>query len=314
VRIFDKFAQFVLHSRLRAVVMAVFFVFLPLFRPFGWAVLGLVTLRKGAIEGGFVLIVLGLFLVSMGLQVEKFASQEALEQTSSVVLWLSTAGLLLSGVLVWFFALILRQYASWSKVLQAGLWGSVFIIACAHIIHPDLASWWVPVVEDSLRHMQKMFKTKLPPITEFSALAGTVMTGMQIVMALLVSLLSLLIARWWQASLYNPGGLGQELLQARLGIAETGLLGVLALLMLTEVSVLGKAIAVDLIPVVGAIFILAGICLVHRFLAVMKRPWMGVIIFYGLIPIVGFRNMMFLLISLAVIDSWVNLGGRFIKR
>jgi hypothetical protein len=182
-------------------------------------------------------------------------------------------------------------------------------------MYPELIAFWIPIVKDNLLRMQTQFpEMKLSSADTLSAQAAKVMTGAHILITLLASLLSLLIARWWQASLYNPRGLRQELLQIRFGVLETVLLGVVALFALTDISATGKAIAIDIIPVIGILFVLAGLSLVHRFIAIVKKPWVGVLIFYGLLLVVEFRYMILLLVSLALVDSLINLNARLIKR
>jgi len=316
MRILDRIAQFVLQSRLRACITTILLVFLPPLRWAGWAILGFVTLRQGSRDGGVILASIAVFVLGMGIATIHWASPETLPANIPVsMMWFGIVELVLSGFVVWGFALILRQTVSWTRVLQVAVWVGVAVLALIHLFYPDITAWWAPFIKENMLRMQKALPELLTSdkIAQVSEQAAKVITGVHLSILVFLGLFSLFLARWWQASLYNPGGLRPELLQIRLGVRETVLLGVIILFIFTDISAMGTAIAMDCAPLIGLIFVLAGISLVHRLMNMIQKPWIGLLLFYGLL-VFETRYVVLVLISLAVIDSGVNVSSRLIKR
>jgi hypothetical protein len=304
--ILNRYTQFLLQSRFRAAALAAILMFFPIVRWVGWAILSLVTLRKGTAEGGVVLMGIVLSMIIMGVVV--FNVQELPAGASVTVVLFSVVGIVLTSVWVWILSNVLRQYATWSSVLRVALWTGLGLITIAHIAYADVTAWWMPLIKDNLVHMQaSMPEVKFSPaILERIA---AVMTGGYVAFTLLAVLFSVLIARWQQARLYNPGGLRQELVAIRLGKLEVALAIVMALWI-----VMGdKVLVIDLLPVISLIFVLAGLSVAHWLMALLKKPWIAVVVFY-VVWVLLFRYMMLVLISLALLDGVVNIRERLIKR
>lgn len=204
-------AEYVMTGRRQAIIIVLLCGFFPLLYYFSAAVVGLVTLRKGRSEG---LMVLLWALLPAGMM-------WAMGDTSLVFLALGTYGL----------ALALRQTESWQLVLLAATAiGLVTQLSLA--LQPGYLAQIELVVNDGLQAQLSQ------------AGQGTGITAQQWI-DLLVSfygayhafmvVICLMIARWWQALLYNPGGFRQEFHNLRvdpramallLGLILAGLLGV----------------------------------------------------------------------------------------
>ncbi|MFU8797733.1 MAG: hypothetical protein ACNA7Y_03435 [Gammaproteobacteria bacterium] len=304
INIFKKFAEFILQSRFGAILTVVFLVFLPLFRWAGWTVLGLVTLRKGALEGSFVLAGVVLSVIVAGFLMSINPLPPGMSRDLMVF---GMAGILATGLWVWILANVLRNTASWSRVFQVVMWVGLSVVALVQLIYPEVAvTWWLPIVKENLVRMQK----SLPEMTISDGLStkiATLMTGGYATLTLLAALFGLWVARWLQALLYNPGGLGQELMTIRLGVLEAAI----AVMITLWIMMGDEALVIGFVPVIGLVFIVAGFSLVHRLLGMMKKPWIGAAAFY-IILFVLFRYMIFFLISLALIDAVVNVRKRLL--
>ena len=117
---------------------------------------------------------------------------------------------------------------------------------------------------------------------------------------------SLLLARWWKASLYNPGGFRTEFHGLRFDVSAAA---VLVLLML-GVSSLGV-----MYRPWGALFgiplSLAGLGLVHARAAQRGQGAMYLTVFYLLWIL--FDAVKVIVIGLAVADSWIDFRSRWNK-
>ena len=127
---------------------------------------------------------------------------------------------------------------------------------------------------------------------------------MQVAVLLLGNLFSLLVARWAQALLYHPDGLRQELYNIRLGVVAVAVLGLIVL-----GSMGGVAAAIDSLPVILLIFVVAGLSLVHAFFAAINQK-LWLVVFYGLL-VVLFPYMIGLLVILALLDLVVEFTPSF---
>ena len=101
--------------------------------------------------------------------------------------------------------------------------------------------------------------------------------------------------------LYNPGQLRPELKAVRLSLWD-----VLIFLVIGLLSFLGVAMAQDALPVIGLIFLLAGLSVFHAVMGLKNVTNKWIFLFYVL-GVVFFPYVAIALILLAFIDSVVNL-------
>nr|WP_255771967.1 hypothetical protein [Microbulbifer guangxiensis] len=122
----------------------------------------------------------------------------------------------------------------------------------------------------------------------------------------ITAVLALVVGRWWQAMLDNPGGFRQEFHQLRLPLplAAVGWVVWVYGLMTEDYAFWGAVIAFPLM--------VAGIALIHWLVA--RREWGNgplVVMYIALVivalPLAG------LLCTLALIDSWIDIRGRVAK-
>nr|WP_246395224.1 hypothetical protein [Microbulbifer rhizosphaerae] len=118
--------------------------------------------------------------------------------------------------------------------------------------------------------------------------------------------LALVLGRWWQALLYNPGGFRQEFHQLRmpLPLAAAGMLLWVFGLVSEGLVFWGAVVAFPMV--------VAGIGLIHWLVA--RRGWgrgplvaLYVMLVIAALPLAGF------LCGLALIDSWIDIRGRAAK-
>ena len=114
-----------------------------------------------------------------------------------------------------------------------------------------------------------------------------------------------MLARWMQASLFNPGGFQNEFHQLRIGHKVTLIL--IGFMVLTSFGII--------IPESWLVYftlplIFSGIALVHAVCAQRQYPVLVLVVFYVLflLPVT-----LQLVVLLAVIDSWYDFRGRVKK-
>ena len=132
-----------------------------------------------------------------------------------------------------------------------------------------------------------------------------IITGAVTVFLLSISLGNLFLARWCQASTFNPGGLRSELYQIRLPTVDAIIFAVLLLGLLTGIDLIW-----DLVPIICFPFVIASLSLIHRVASVSKKWWLWLGIFYLLL--IGFFPIMLkVLVLLALTDSVFDIRARY---
>ena len=119
----------------------------------------------------------------------------------------------------------------------------------------------------------------------------------------MIALLSL--ARWCQSSLYNPSGFRNEFHSLRFP-AQISLVVVL----MVFVCLIFKDRLGVWIPLLGAPLLIAGLGFVHWIFAKTETSVYWVVGFYAML-LVFFQIFYPMLTSLAILDSFLNLRGRY---
>ncbi len=121
------------------------------------------------------------------------------------------------------------------------------------------------------------------------------------------ALVALLVSRWWQALLYNPGGFGSEFRQTRMNSA-----GAIALAVVVLAGWLQGADYRPWAELLSLPLLLAGLALLHHIAAVrgLGTIWLGMI-YVGLVI---FSPLNMVIIGLAVADSTINIRSRIAAR
>jgi hypothetical protein len=179
-------------------------------------------------------------------------------------------------------------------------------VILSHIFVPDLSQIWAKYFAAYLQTVkqQSTFAFDIKGMQNNAGLVLKIATGLQVTLLLIVDFFILAVARWSQARLYNPGGIHQELQSVRLDNLTVAIFAGVILL-----SLIGWAPAIDSLPVVLLIFLLAGVSLVHGILVAMKKTTIWLVVFYLLLVLL-FPYLGSLLIIAALVDCWFNLRNR----
>jgi hypothetical protein len=216
--------------------------------------------------------------------------------------------LVLSGALG--LAAILRGSVSWTWVLMCSVpLGLVYGLALGAVFGEPITA----MAGELSRLMPQILGDVHGRLTadeqqRLSSLLAPVLTGLMAALLQLLSLLSLMLARYWQAALYNPGGFGQEFRVLRLPP--------LAMLVLLVGMLVGPNLGLQLAmlaPLCSVPLAVAGIAALHGLVAVgaLGRFWL-----VGLyVTLLVFAQLVYpLLVVLAIIDSLIDFRGRLARK
>jgi len=257
---------------------------------FGWisaAAVALVTLRQGVASGGW--------LVFWALL------------PAVVVSWLSGdpgSVLLLLGVFV--LAVVLRATVNLALAVAASALVGLISGGGLLLIGADFLAQLVEVFAALLEQLQSNVATEESMDLVLSAPSTVQIAGILAAGNAVTAVFSLLLARYWQALLYNPGGFREEFHALRLPPLWTTGLGLLALAVWAqEPWVSGWALVVS-VPLM-----FCGFSLVHAYAAASGRGVSSLVIFYLLWlfvdPVKG------LLLGCVVADAWIDFRRRWVR-
>lgn len=203
-------------------------------------------------------------------------------------------------------ALLLRSQNAWPRVMLCSVGvGLLYAVALGEVFGEPIAAL-ATELQKMLPSMlsQAYEQLSLEERTQLEALLIPVLTGLLAALLQIVTLLSLMLGRYWQALLYNPGGFGLEFRALRF----TPLLAMLLLAGMLFGSSLGAEMAA-LAPLCSVPLVFAGIAMLHGMVAMgrMQRFWL-----VGLyVTLVLFMQVVYpLLAVMAIVDSLFDFRGR----
>jgi hypothetical protein len=259
------------------------------------AAVGLVTLRQGARPG---MLLLGSSTLASGL-----IAWPALGNP-----WVGLGILLVLWVPIWGLATILRATRSLNLTAQLAALGGLVVVLVVHLTVGDPALYWRELIEPLRQSLLSDGLVEAEASQVLFARLAQWMTGAFAAALVLQYLVSLFLARAWQAQLYNPGGFGAEFKALRVG----SLVGGLFVLFLAW-GLLAKGLGLDLAPVLGLLLLLQGLAVIHR-LRELRNANQGWLVALYVLLVFFMPQMVLLLISLGLIDLWADIRARVEQR
>lgn len=276
-------AEFILRGRLQALIVALVGSFFPLISS---AAIALVSLSKGAKEGILLFLWISLALV-------------LIQQAGSENPLLTAVSIASLGIMV-VAATVHKVLASWQWTLLAIVVAAVIISLAFGILMGSSVTSLVAAAQEMLANVRNQEQdTQLSIELTESILLGLVATILAI-----GSMMSLMLARWWQAGIYNPGGFQKEFHSFTIEVKVAVLLVAIVLTgqLLPNSSQIWTELAA--LPL-----LVAGIALVH--FAVKQfgqgKQWLA-FVYVGMIML-G-KPVTLILVVLGLTDSLIDLRSR----
>ncbi|WP_148861846.1 hypothetical protein [Marinobacter fonticola] len=276
-------AQFAMRGPLQASGVAAVATAVPLLFWIGAAVVGLVILRLG---------------LSQGLNVGLWALLPALGWS-----WFGndpTALFVLVQVVV--MVAVLRTTTSWEKTLLTGSGLALATGVLLPVLFPQLLKDLVDTGVAFYRQYNPDVASELGGRLE--EVVGRVMNASMAGTYLLIAVVVSLLARSWQAKLYNPGGFRTEFHALRLG-RPVAVLCVAAMIIAPVLGVNPVLVSWS----AGLPLLVAGLAMIHGIVGIRKMSVQWLVLFYIALVLLS-PSLMLLLLLLAFVDSWLNFRGR----
>lgn len=266
-------AEFVMKGRRQAIIAVMLLGCIPLLNFLSAVIVALVVLRKGLQEAGFVLV-----WAILPIGVWAMAGDPV-----PLIVLLGICGL----------ASLLRETESWEFTLLAAI-----AVGASVEIYLRLQPAVLDLVFQQLESYLETNNLQGIPIEDLREL----MTSFIGAVYMFFSVVLLMLARWMQASLYNPGGFQVEFHGLRIE-QKVGLL-LVGLMLLANFGVL--------IPSAWSVYLIlpllfSGVALIHAMVARKKLSSMWLAAFYAFLVMPVVVNMVVLL---ALVDSWYDFRAR----
>ena len=285
-------AEYAMSGRRQAILVAVLFGLVPLLYILSAAVVALVVLRRGLQEG---IIVLLWALLPAGLY------------------WLGGSRVpLIVLVAVTLLASLLRNTQSWQRVLL----GATVLGLVLQLSLPLQTDYLAGFEEQAKQVLDARMEAGLPPVQipengqivdATPAQAVALLLSLYGASCLLQFTIALIVARAWQARLYNPGGFRQEfhglridprLMAVMFGIVIAGIYGIPPL--------------AGLLSLFCVIPMLIGVAVIHSVVASLKLGVIWLIVTY-LVLVLMSPVMMPLVVMLGFTDTVIDIRKRLKK-
>lgn len=222
----------------------------------------------------------------------------------------------LTNVLTWALALVLKWEKNWSILLQLTALFGVLVVSIIHLIYPEVATFWGETLTTSYQYAHHTLITFQPEpqndlkqTTEAIQLFKYIATGIFVVCMLGNAIIQLIVASWWQNAVFKTANLQKALHHIRL----TPLAGGLFIICLVFFY-LGNPLVLDILPIPTVLFAAAGLSLIHYMagLARSSLSWFLLAVFY--VTLFGFMPrstiLIFLLALLGFADIWLDVRYR----
>ena len=266
-------AEYVMTGRRQAIIAVMLLGLIPLVNLLNPAVVGLIALRKGLQE---VVVIFAWAILPLG----------AWAVAGDVVPLIMLIGI--TGL-----AVLLRETESWAFTLLA----AIAVGVCVEVYFR-----LQPAVIDALMQQLDLYLQASNPQGLQIEEVRDVMLSVIGAVYMFLSIVLLMLARWMQAVLYNPGGFKQEFHNLRVEQKVA-----LALIVIMLLSSLGIVVPEAWVLYFVLPLLFSGIALTHAVVAKKKLSSMWLVTFYILLmlPVV-----VQILVLLALVDSWYDFRSR----
>jgi len=203
-------------------------------------------------------------------------------------------------------AALLRAGQSWNRVLLYSIaLGLVYGVLLGSLFREPIELFAKEIAKILPQMLDGLYQQlKVEERARLEGLIAPVLVGLMAALLQAASVMALMLGRYWQAALYNPGGFGREFRAVRLPLAVA--LGLLALILVgpnfgTELAMLTPLCTIPLV--------FAGLAVIHGLVAQKRLAKFWLVGLY--VTLLLFMQLIYpLLVVLAIVDSLIDFRGR----
>jgi hypothetical protein len=261
------------------------------------ATVALVTLRRGAVEGLLVLICSS---VAAGVLGVLLLGNYFFALGYSLVLWIP----------VWLISIVLREGRQLSRALVFAVSLGVLFIIGFYWYKSEPAAMWYNILITMAAPMLNAPEVPVEQVKQSISVFSHYMTGVIAAGSVSGLLLGLLLARWWQSVLYNPGGFRKEFLAVNMQpiYAAASVCIVIAALVLPGML---AEMSWNITVLLFVLYVFIGTAVMHVLLSTMRAKRFLLPLFYIVIFMIPHALLPVAFVGLS--DAWLNLRKKFLN-
>lgn len=297
-------ATFILRGPSQAILAivgtAVLAMMLPPLSVLSGAAIALITLRDGPRAGAIVMSGSTVFVMLLAYMSLGNVLPGAV---FFAVLWLP----------LWVLGWVLRDTRSLALATAgAGMLGIVGVLAVYAMVG-DVGAWWQQILMNLFEPAMAAGGPMADRATVEAILSdlSRIMTGIAAAGMSLNAVMSLYLARAWQAQLYNPGGFREEFHALRLGQGLALVSLVFIALSLLPLGVVGH-MAGEIVIVILSLYVLQGLALLHAIVAQRGLHVAWLVVTY-LVVLFVMPHLIVMIAVAGLIDTWADFRQRLAK-
>ncbi|MCX7067190.1 MAG: hypothetical protein NTW85_05805 [Methylococcales bacterium] len=293
-------AAFIMRGRMQAILVASLLTWVspfihPLIKPFviivSFATIALVTLRRGALEGFYILFA-ATAVAALGALLVGGYDFFIVMLLSCFIMWLP----------VWLIAIVLREGRRLAWAIECAVFIAVLGVVGFYIYATDPAAIWQEVFAPFLDILPA--EVPVEEIRNQVNIVSHYMTGVFAASTLFAVLFSIFLGRWWQSVLYNPDGFKEEFLSIRTGY-RLAIASILVIAVAKFTSGLFAEMAWNITILLFVLYLFMGTSVLHTVFSSMKQSKYLVPTFYITMFLIPHAMLPVALVGL--FDAWFNL-------
>lgn len=290
-------ARFILKGPSQAALVAASMAILGiLLTPAAWvsaAAIALVTLVNDYRQG---LVVMALAAVGSMLFAVLLFSSPLVVVYFVLMIWLP----------VWMAATVLKSTVSLAASLLLVTALSLVAIVVLYVFFPDFGEAWREPLDVLVQQLAQQYQGQmsLQKLKQAEELVIRLIPGLFASSILFVTMISLFLARWWQAAIMNPGGFGKEFQALNLGRAA----GLIAVAIVAAAAISGTEPVYAMLFVVVALYLTQGLSILH---AVFAQRQLNAVWLYLIYILMFFIPQVVAVLALVgLVDAWIDFRRR----
>lgn len=207
---------------------------------------------------------------------------------------------------VWMTAAVLRQTVSLALSLQFISVLCLLAVVGIYVFFPGYAALWQAPFDQMMQQFNEQLQGQMDMerMRQIQQWLIRLLPGLLASSILFTTMMSLFLARWWQAVVYNPSGFAKEFQSLQLG----KLSALVAMVICAAAIVFNSDITSSMLLVVFALYLTQGASVLHAVFASkqLNAVWLYLVYFLMLfIP-----HIVVLLALMGLADAWIDFRRR----
>ena len=292
-------ARFILKGPNQAALVAATMAMLGvLLAPALWisaAAIALITLAKGYRQGMRVMV---FTTIGSALFAWLIFSSPAVIVYFALMAWLPA----------WLAAAVLKQTSSLAASLQVITVLSLLAVIVLYVAFPGFGELWREPLDLLVQQLAEQYEGQisLAELQQAEELAIKLIPGLIASSILFGTMISLFLARWWQAVVLNPGGFGKEFQALNLGKTSA----MIATGIVAASFVIGTEPVYAMLLLVLALYLTQGMSVVHAVFAGRKLNAVWLYALY--IAMIFVPHIVAALLVVGITDAWIDFRRRLV--